>query len=106
MVSKILSKHPKFSINELTRAVWKIDCDINVTSIIRQYFIIKKRGKLIVPNKQYIKLPATLSHEKKILIRDLQDHGVALSFKNFRKYGIQATEIREIEKMNGWKASV
>jgi len=103
MISKILNDNPKMSINEIVRTVWKLDIDINVTSIIRTYFTVCKDN--IKPKSikvKLIKIPNNLDHSKKLLLQDMVRHGCQLSFRFLRNYGFTVEDIEKIEKENGW----
>lgn len=100
-VAKLMTETPSMSPNELIRTVWKIDIDTKAVTIIRSYYKFKSKTIKIKKVKSIL-LPDTLSHSKVMTVRDMEQYGIILSFDNFRKYGISAEEIYEIEKINGW----
>ena len=103
MINQLLTKNPNISINELVRSIWKIDIDINVNTIIRNYFRYKRKNIKPLPNK--IKLPSNIDPISKFNIRDMEKYGVELSFKSLRRYGVSVEDIKKIEKANGWNGN-
>ena len=98
-IFKIMDKSPNIELNKLIRDLWKDDPDINASTIIRRYSEYKQLQK---NKKSDIKFPITIPFEKRMIVRDMIRFNVALSFQNFRKYGLSAEEIYLLEKENGW----